>query len=675
MDLQPLFIRVWLAVCMMATLGILALPTGLIPALMIAGFVAAASVLGSAFGRLINLDDPFLEYILGFVALTYLAWLALALLPTHRALAAALILLSVFLGSSYFLKRPGRIHKGAGSPPWPTAVTAVMVALNAGLWNYDNHARLEAFQHSGHLDFWVDIFVHTSRLVQLGGEFGAGRGYALLVDFPAPLYHLASYAVPSLLLVGTNASPLAIATLIWIPLGSLVMASGVAALGQALGGRWAAFWTMPALALVPILDRLPLFDPDFSMPWLVEAGPGAYYGLGVACAMMALLVLWMRTGREGLLAAAVAMLLSMFFIRVNFFLWLAPFFAMAAIYEPAGRLCGKLGVRPIVLLLTGTAALILILALLSWKDIINDRSTFVLGYVFRNSIVPAVQIQNGLLKTVLILLSAIPILVAMQGLWLPLMVIQRLRLRQLNALQPWDNMPFLLMLVAAVFLFLGPMPTNGDIAEFRHRGAPLLLIVTMVWSVHFMVLIFTPAVERMPAATRQSILIACCLLPFIGLVLTIPSARAPRMAWGQELFGRTFSPQLQQVADALREEANRSSRFAVAGASPDARLFDDAAVIVAESGVPAFFSCPQPILLRHDAYGDDARSRIVVQQALDQASSASALRDVMASNAISHYVVLGSSHASFDKDRHLATWAKDGWAVYSERDLARKLAN
>lgn len=145
------------------------------------------------------------------------------------------------------------------------------------------------------------------------------------------------------------------------------------------------------------------------------------------------------------------------------------------------------------------------------------------------------------------------------------------------------------------------------------------------------------------------------------------------MLWGQELFGRTFAPDLIAVAKDLYREADRQTRFVVAGASPDSRLYDDAVVIVAESGVPAYFSCPQSIMMRQDAFGDEARKRAVVQDRLDHAASASELQAIMAANKISHYVVTGPDYARFDANRHLAKWFQDGNAIYSERDLANKL--
>lgn len=660
--------RIWLTICAGFALWFLALPAGWIAAALAVFLVLCSSALGAIAGRFLQVDEPFLEFTVGVFLLSLLALIGLTLLPTHGQL--ILFLFAIGLGTSVL-----RPNLRGDVLAWLPALTGAMAALIAVLWNADNLVRLELFQTTGRLDFWVDILVHASRIEQLGGAFAAGRGNVLLADFPAPLYHTASYALPALTLAGSNANALAIATLMWIPLGTLVMATGVAALGHSLGGKRLAFWTLPALALVPALDLPPLFEGQFSTPWLLEAGPGAYYGCGAACAMLALLVLWMKTAKDKLLLAAITVLMGTFFVRANFFLWLGPLLAFAAIYEPRERLSRYLGTRPEKLLAIATAALILLLLGISWRNIATDPQGFLLGYIFSNSPVEVRQIESLPLRSAVLALVAVPILVSMQGLWLPLMMALRMKVRAANTLKPWDRIPFLLMLVAAVFLFLGPRPPNGDLSEFRHRGGPLLLIVTMVWSVHFLVVILTPFVERMQAVPRLIVLLGGLVLTFISLPFTSHAAKEPRMAWGDQYFGKSFSPGLHAVAKDLSRVADRQSRFVVAGGSPDARLFDDAVVIVAESGVPAYFSCPQSILLRKDAYGDDARRRVLVQRQLDSAASPSQLRDSMIENGISHYVVTSPDYAVFDSDRQLAAWAEGGMAIYSARHLADKITD
>jgi hypothetical protein len=662
--------RIWLALCAGFAVWALALPAGHLAAAAIALLTMACAAPGHALFRFLRVDEPFLEFTTGTVLLSFAAWFGLAWFPKHGIMVFVLLagtsgLYLVML----FLSAP--LHRTL--QPWIAGLPALMTALITIAWNHDNLSRLVIFQTSGRLDYWLDVFIHSSKFVELGGELAAGRGNALLADSPSPLYHMASYALPALVMAVANANPLAVNALMWMPLGTLVMATGVAALGHALGGQKVAMWSLPALALVPAFDCLPIFDGTFSASWLLEAGPGAYYGVGASCASLALLILWMKSGRNKLFGAAVFLALASFFIRANFFLWLAPLIFLAAIYEPRRRVTRYLGISEGRLLALATAGLVLSLTALSWKQIANNPNGFLLQYIAGNSSILWSESEGGVVQHAVLALMAPTIVVAMQGVWLPLMIILRIRVRQMKALEPWDSIPFLLMLIATIFLFLGPLPPNGDISEFRHRGGPLLLVVTMVWSVHLLAIVLTPVLQAMRPARRQAILLACGLVPLLSLPLAASAGKVPRMSWGSQYFGRSFNSDLQLVADALREDADSRSRFAVAGTSPQSRLVDDAAIIVAESGVPAFLSSPQGILLRQDRYGDIARQRVAVQSDLDRATSPDELHNIMEANDISHYVVIGPKFAQFDPDRLYAAWSQKGNAIYSRRDLAKKL--
>ncbi|MCX7349489.1 MAG: hypothetical protein NTZ54_08180 [Alphaproteobacteria bacterium] len=242
--------RIWFSICIGLTVWILALPSGLMAAVLATLLVWSSLALGSAASRRLGVDEPFLEFTVGAVLQSYIGLVALTLLPDH----AELILLGITTGLGVYLGwrlilglRRGAMRSGLH---WLPGLSTMLTALITFLWNYDNHSRLGVFQQSGRLDFWVDILVHAARIAQLGGTVASGRGNALLVDSPAPFYHMASYALPALVLGGSNAYPLAVATLMWIPLGTLVMTTGAVALGHALGGDKVAFWTLPALALV-----------------------------------------------------------------------------------------------------------------------------------------------------------------------------------------------------------------------------------------------------------------------------------------------------------------------------------------------------------------------------------------------------------------------------------------
>ncbi len=654
----------------------LCLVAGQLQVMMVVGIVlivASSFILGRIVGSALGVDEPFAEFTLGFTLLSYVILVALRLMPLH--ISSLLLVLLAFIAAyvAYRIVSRNILQPLTLCSRGYLAVGALAAVL-AALWSRDNFSRLEIFDLTGRLDFWVDIFVHAARVAEIGGSLAAGRGNALLADFPTPLYHIASYAPSALVLAVTDTTPLSIATLIWIPMGVLVMITGILSLGYALGGQRLAVWVIPALALVPAMDGFPLYNGFFSFPWLLEAGPGALYGLGASCTALAFLVLWMQGGRWPLLAAAVAMTGATFLIRANFFVWLAPLVGLASIHDSRRFLSKTFGLSPRSLTFLALVTLISGLIALSWLKLAEGAQEFLVSYLRFANMSNAPTAYDGLFtpldgqasQFVALMLSLPLIFFAIQGVWLPIFFVLRHKVRSIGLGRPWHTIPVLLLIIVTVFTYLGPMPPNGDISEFRHRAAPLLLVVTMVWTIHFASLALQPRVDA-PTVNRARHNWALGLGTIASLAilsLTVSQAKAPRMDWGQDVYGQMFVPDLARVAKVLSERTHRQSRFVVAGASPDARILDDAAVIVALSGVPAFMSCPQSILMRNDRYGDDARRRAIIQSAMDNAISLKELHELMSIHSITQYIVLDSSHALFDPDRSDANWSFGGSAIY-----------
>lgn len=665
--MRPVLALLFIA-CLSAVIGLFDAAT----VAMISLIVAGSFSIGRIIGDLLGIDEPFGEFTLGFTFLSYLILVALTLLPLNAHWILSFLLLFVVLHAVYCLLAK-RFLQSIDVSLFAQLFCGAMAAALTVIWNFDNFARLRNFDLTGKLNFWIDLFVHAARLSELGGRIAAGRGNALLADFPTPAYHFASYAPSALVLAVTDDIPLNVAALIWIPMGFLVMLTGIISLGYALGGQRLAVWLILAVALIPAIDGFPLYNGFFSSPWLLEVSPGSLYALGGSCTAIALLILWMKGGRWPLLAGACLMTLAMFFVRGNFFVWLAPLMGLVTIFGSRRSVGKTLPLSQWAWSGLGVFTLIIGLVGLSWFNLTEGAHEFLFSYLRSSHVDNSPTAYDGIFtglqgnaETVALALSLPLILLAIQGVWLPLFLVLGARVWSIGLLRPWDSIPIFLMIITAVFTFLGPVPPNGDISEFRHRAIPLLLFVTVIWTVKFACMLVESSVKT-PSHWRAHHRWAISLAATASLAIvsfTIAQAKAPRMKWGSQFYGQVFSRDLAEVAKALRARADRQSRFVVAGGSPDARLVDDAAVIVALSGVPAFMSCPQSVLLRADRYGDDARRRVPVQVALDSAASLEELHRLMALNHITQYIVLDSAHATFDPNRSYADWRGNGVAVY-----------
>jgi hypothetical protein len=604
-------------------------------------------------------DDPFLALIVGFVLVAHALLAANFIVPGMHPIVVAAFALPAAAG---FLR--GR------SANWRSALgIAAGMALFTVAWNIDVAPRLAHFYATGRLDFWLDILVHAGTLAQFATSDAVGRGMVLMADTPLPLYHFASYMPAALLTSVMGTPPLDAVVLAWVPLGVLIMACGVVSLGLALGGPSLAVLALAAVAFMPAPERLALGNGFLGFAWLIETGPGTPYSLGVACAALAALVRWTREQRRGALALAFGLVAGCFLIRVNTFIWLAPVVALGAVAgwrRPAPSL-------RLILVVLGLIGLAGFLAALSWPALRASPGEFLFSYIefvhggnapqALSDVYPLLvrhlgRAGAGTIGVGLAILGTV-------GPWLPAFVFLGLVTWRRRRLRPEDAVPVLLLAVAALAMLMAPMARNGDMSEFRHRALPLLVIVMSVWCLRFGRLLITPLFELVPALSRQLAVAMVAVLSFGVLAATIGAAKQPRMAWGRDFYGTQVAPELIQLAPLLLHGADARPRFAVANQPADSRNIDDAARLVALSGVPAYISCPAFLLVTGGHIGDEARRRMAVMARLAGASDLAELQATMRSEGITWYVVTSQRDAAFDSERRDAIGHAGKYAVYA----------
>ncbi|UIL28697.1 hypothetical protein LZK75_04420 [Rhizobium leguminosarum] len=147
----------------------------------------------------------------------------------------------------------------------------------------------------------------------------------------------------------------------------------------------------------------------------------------------------------------------------------------------------------------------------------------------------------------------------------------------------------------------------------------------------------------------------------------ISEVRRPQMDWAKNFYDVQFPPPLFAVASELKKNVEHTPRFVVAGQSEASRDIDDASALVALSGIPAYISRPRLFELRSDNVGNEARRRMEVVKRLDAAPTVSALKQLMASEHITHYLVTDTTQVAFDRERAGAAWKSGQFAVYTDR--------
>ena len=643
-------------VAMAAVAPNLGITAYVITALLIGVMLSSGRVLCRSLGVV---DDPFVAIVTGFVLLSHTLFGADFIVPgAHWQVAAAVGLVGLLALRS----EPQHTWRRS-------AALGFFAALFTFVWCSDIAPRLTLFRTTGELDFWVDALVHAGTLAQFGSPDAIGRGMVLMADVPRLLYHYASYMPAALLPQLAHVSALDATLLWWLPFGVLIMTCGLISLGLALDGPQLAMLALVALALVPDPAHFALGNGFLSFAWLVETAPATPYSLGVACGALAMLVRWMRDQRGTTLALATGLAGGCFFVRVNTFLWLAPVMVVGTV---AGwqRLDVRLRSALSVMGLIGWAA---VLAALSWQSLRANPSQFFFSYIesvqqsnsptFVDELYPTLVAHFGRSGAGLLGLGLT--LLGTAGPWLPAFVIFAFLAYRHGKLEAVDALPFILLMVAAVEILMAPMARNGDFSEFRHRAGPLLVVIVSIWTLRLAAVVAAPLLQRIPARGRCLGLAGLAAVSLCILSVTIRGTKQPRMGWGAQGYGTQVAPQLLSLAPVLASGAYDHRRFIVAGLPPTARIIDDAARLVALSGVPAYISCTAYFTAIGGPISEEAQRRIMVMNHLANAASLKALQAMMLAEGISHFVVTAEQGMSFDPERREAIAHAGSFAIYA----------
>ena len=607
-------------------------------------------------------NEPFSALILGFVVFAHTLFAADVLVPGVQPMVAA-----AFVAPAAFGLGLAR-EKTSGAEQAATIGLALLACLYSLFWSADIGPRMRQFHATGEFAFWIDGIVHTGSLAQFSAPAEVGRGMVLMADTARPIYHFASLTPAALLPPLAGVAPIDATILAWLPLGILLMACGVAALGLALEGPWLAAAALMALAVIPDPGRFGRGNGFLCFDWLLETGPGTAYSLGVACAALAALARWTRDQRPTTLALALAFTASCVFVRFNTFLWLAPTVVLAGV---AGW--RRLNVRSrLLLVLSGFLGLILLLIALSWRDLMTNPDAFLFSYIDTlqrwqgpvdfEAFFSSLQPRIGHIGAVLV--GVVFALLETAGWWMLLYIALGLALWRRGRLEAMDWTPAILLAVAALSMILAPIARNGDITEFRHRAGPLLVVALAPWSLRFAAIAAAARLNRIPTSGRRVAVIVTAIFSLWALSVTVDAAKRPRMAWGKDYYGQHVPPELIKLAPLLNARADLKPRFAMAHQPANSRIIDDAARLVALSGVPAYISCPSFLLATGGEVGDEARRRMTVLGGLDQAPSLEALQAAMRAAGVTYYIVNSASDAPFDPGRLRAIAHEGEYAIY-----------
>ena len=241
-----------------------------------------------------------------------------------------------------------------------------------------------------------------------------------------------------------------------------------------------------------------------------------------------------------------------FLVRANTFLWLAPIIVLGIIVGWPG-VDARLRSAAVAL---GLVGLVAIYALISWRPLWSNPTQFLFGYVefVHQSNEPTYvdglyqELTKSLGRSGAGMVGTALTLIGTMGPWLPALLISAGLAHRLGRLEAIDALPFILLVVATISILIAPPARHGDISEFRHRAGPLLVLVTLVWSLRFAAIAAAPELERWSIRSRRIALIGLATLSIGALGLAIGPLKQPRMAWGARYYGSRVAPELATLA-------------------------------------------------------------------------------------------------------------------------------
>ncbi len=557
-----------------------------------------------------------------------------------------------------------RLRAADETAGWPHLLCLLAVAGFALIWSLESSIRFDEFLAGGRYRLWSDGFIQAGTIAEFGEPRSAGRGSSALADVRAPFYHAVSHALAGLAVRLTGVTPLAVQTSFWLPLGSFVSALGVFALGRMMAGLAGGALCLALLILLPDAAAYGLRQGFFSFHWMMETSPGSLYALPVACASVALLVLFIRQGGLRTLALSAVLLAASFMLRAHVFVWLlVPWAVTVWLTFPGLPARWRHG-----LLALGCVAAVPVLLLYSRTEIASiGLVSFLARYLefLHTGFGPTAY--DGLYAWMtgrLGPLGALPFglglaLLGIGGVFLPAVLAGLVLALRRGLMRPYDALPITALAWAAGLMTLAPTPYNGDFTDLRQRGFVVLYAVLLVWSADL-------ALRLWPRLNRPASLAVACCLGLASMVLWLPGAKQPHMAILAPHRDNAIRPGLLAAARWIQAEATPQESFLMGGQNPDEVWFDDSTIIIGASGVPAWLSRPGVLRASGPPRTPIVAERLAIAAAVQAETNAEQALARLRAAGVGFYLTLATAPPAWDSTGQRAALRAGevlGWRV------------
>jgi hypothetical protein len=522
---------------------------------------------------------------------------------------------------------------------------------------------------TGVLPVWIDYYIHAATIANFGLPDAAGHGDILMVGAPLTFYHYGPYQLAAALMAVVDASSLALATAVLLPLGLYLAAVSVYALAAQLVDRRAGVLALAVLIVVPDVSSYGLANGFFDHRWMLFTHPGSGYGIAVCAVSLILFLVWMTTREWRALALALALACAVIEIRAHYFVVVAPALAATlALATPFGRrhatfLWGG-GLLAVAMLLS---ALVMVEPLQRlWlensaieaylENIHSGQQPTAYSGVYAGLVARVGQIPALFIGTALMLPAALGVFVVAY----PLALAAALRRR---GWRQSDALPLLVLIAFVLVTLLAPASRWDDATEYQHRPVVLVYVLIVVWTSAYAADLLRSTGGSPVSVAAQLGGIAAIVIFAVGIFGVDPGA--PGFSWANPNYYRTpIAPGIIGAAEAIRQEAEPGDIVAVGPAEADADLVDHATQITSLAHVPTLLARYRHQLVWGEEMRNDAQRRLALLRQVEGSDDFAQVIAWLRDRGVTWYVWLGEDGPAFDRERRMAAVKETNVAVY-----------
>ncbi len=450
-----------------------------------------------------------------------------------------------------------------------TLVLAVLVAYFCrGMATF-----LPTASAGGTLPIWIDYYVHATVIASFGDPLAIKQGNILLAHVPRPFYHYGAFMLPAALLPVSGLPGMGLAMANLLPLGLLIGALGLYALFAQLTSRATALLAVLCIACLPDPSRYGMQNGFYDFRWLLYTAPGSGYALGVGALACSCLLQGLRTKNWRFDALGLLLLLSLFMIRLHFFVLLAPAFVgtwLLARWQPPLR--RKALVAGTGLALVIMAVIILLAAQPSLRAMLQSF-TYVqdaLGFGPATYLRYFKHVESSMPVVAPLALLVLMLLAAALGAFLVVLPLVTLARARSGRWEDFDWLPWLLCTTYALLTLAAPTGLNTDASELKHRHFILLYAMVGGWSIACGLQWLSERMRR-GRVTEYAWWLASAGVLMASMTWARDSNPAQpsldHMPWARSFFGVPVAPGIVQTGAYIRSHSDRGDLMAMTGAA------------------------------------------------------------------------------------------------------------